>query len=184
MHKLLLVNFMNKNKILKTLFIFLPFLLAFPFHFVYDYIKFPFFAIYFPVNESIFEHTKLLFTSLIISYLIYYFIYKKQIDKTKYLSSLLVSILISITSMLMFYYIFKLITGKEIMFLAILSLLLGITIGQIVSKIMYKKNIKWSKEISLYSLITITLVYLLFTVNPPYLEFFYDSLNNGYGLNI
>ena len=70
-----------KYKLLNTLFFFLPFLLAFPFHFGYEYLKFPPLAIYLPVNESVFEHTKLTFTPFIISYLLFYF-YKKKKLKT------------------------------------------------------------------------------------------------------
>lgn len=171
-----------KKKIIKALFILLPFLLAFPFHFVYQYIKFPLFAIYFPVNESVFEHTKLIFTPLIITYLIYILIYHRNINKTQFLSELLISILAGVTSMLTLYYTFKLIVRKEVMFLSILSLFLATIISQLISIYMHKRNIRFSKEISIFSLITITFLYIIFTTNPPNLEFFYDSYNNVLGL--
>lgn len=176
---------MNKEKIIKICFILSPFILAFPFHFIYDFISFPPFSIYFPVNESIFEHTKLLFTPIIISFLIFYLIYrKKNINKQTYLSSLIISISISIISMLALYYLSQLIFNKEIMIVNIIILLIASILGQIVSMITYKKKISWSKEISIYALITMTLVFLLFTVNPPHLEFFYDKEKLGYGLYI
>ena len=55
------------RKKLKILGIVLAFLLCFPLHFVYD--KFPSFitSIFAPINESIWEHMKILFGSIIIS---------------------------------------------------------------------------------------------------------------------
>ena len=61
---------MSKKNIYKITFILAPFILAFAFHFLYEYISFPLFAIYSPVNESVFEHIKLTFTPFILNFLI------------------------------------------------------------------------------------------------------------------
>ena len=117
---------MQKNKLQTILFIITPFLIAFPAHFLYQYINFPLFAIYFPINESIFEHTKLTFTPIIITYLIFFFLNKKTINKEKYLSSLIISITTSITSMLSIYYISFSIFQKEIVIVSILCLFIAL----------------------------------------------------------
>lgn len=148
--------------------------MAVPFHFLFDLIPFPPFAIYFPVNESIFEHTKLTFTPFILTYLIFYIFNRKKIDKTKFLSSLIIAISSASITMLAFYYLFNLIANKDITFLNILSLFIGVVVSQALAIFTYKKDIKWSKEISIYTLITITVIFLIFTVNPPYLDFFKD----------
>jgi len=184
MHKIILVINVENKKLLKLIFIISPFFLAFIAHFLYKFIPFPIFSIYFPINESIFEHTKLVFTPFIITYLIFYLIYKKQIDKKTYLSSLIISISTSLVLMLSFYYLFKLILNKEVMIFSILSLLIGTIISQIIAIICYKKRIHWSIEISIYALITITVLFLILTLNPPYLEFFYDKEKMGYGFNV
>lgn len=173
---------MKKRTIYKILFILLPFLLAFPFHFLYEYIQFPLFSIYFPVNESVFEHVKLTFTPIIITYLIFFFLSKRKLDKQKLLSSLIISIVISTVSMLMLYYIFFEITKKDIMFLSILSLFISIILGQIIGMLTYNKGIKWSIEISIYTLITLTVLLTIFTVSPPNLPFFFDKVKNSYGI--
>lgn len=173
---------MKKRTIYKTLFILLPFLLAFPFHFVYEYIQFPLFSIYFPVNESIFEHIKLTFTPIIITYLIFFFLSKRALDKQKLLSSLIISIIISTFFMLTLYYIFFTITKKDIMILSILSLFIAILLGQIIGMFVYNKGIKWSTETSIYALITVTVLLTIFTLSPPNLPFFFDKVKNAYGI--
>lgn len=173
---------MKKNKIYKITFILLPFLLAFPLHFIFEYIKFPPLTIYAPTNESVFEHTKLTFTPVIITYLIFFFVWRKSINKQKYLSSLIISISISTITMLTLYYSYYAIARTDITFLSILSLLVASVLGQIISILSYKKDIKWSIEISIYSLITMTVIFLILTINPPYLPFFFDKIKNGYGI--
>lgn len=165
---------MNKNKIYKLLFLLLPFILAIPFHFLYNIISFPLLAIYFPISESVFEHTKLTFTPFILTYLLFYILFHKKIDKTKFLSSLIISIGIALVCMLSLYYLFNLFINKDITILNILSLLVATILAQCTSIYTYKKDVKWSKEISIYALLTITMILLNFTVAPPYLDFFMD----------
>lgn len=173
---------MKKKKIYKIIFIILPFILSCLFHFIYDLVPFPLFAIYFPVNESIFEHTKLTFTPLIITYLIFYFILKNKLDLKRYYSSLIISISISLVSMLALFYSYKIFTGEDIALLNILALLMGLVIGQLVSIYTYNKKIYWSIDISIFCLLTMTTIFLILTINPPLLEFFCDKTTNSYGL--
>lgn len=165
---------MNK-KVYKIGFLVLPFILSFIVNFLYELIPFPLFAIYSPINESIFEHTKLVFTSLILTYLIFFFIKKKEVNLRNYLSSLIIAIGIGIVSMLSMYYFFDLFFKEVPAFLNISLLLVSLVIAQFIASYTYKKHIGWSIDISIYSLITMTVLLLIFTVNPPYLEFFIDN---------
>ena len=84
----------KKLKIIMTIIIFL---LAFPFHFFYDKFSNFIFSIFFPVNESIWEHMKLLFTSIIFSGVIEYIIIKKKdVKVNNYLLSLFIPAILSI----------------------------------------------------------------------------------------
>ena len=84
----------KKLKIIMTIIIFL---LAFPFHFLYDKFSNFIFFIFFPVNESIWEHMKLLFTSIIFSGVIEYIIIKKKdVKVNNYLLSLFIPAILSI----------------------------------------------------------------------------------------
>ena len=65
-------------KRIKVLMIVIAFILSFPIHFMYD--LFPSFitSIFFPVNESIWEHMKIVYTSILVTSITEYFIYKKK----------------------------------------------------------------------------------------------------------
>ena len=83
---------MKKIKILITIIIFI---LSFPIHFIYNI--FPNFitSIFFPLNESIFEHMKIIYTSILISSIIEYLIYKYKNIKV---NNFIISIPIIITT--------------------------------------------------------------------------------------
>ena len=165
---------MNK-KSTKLLFLFLPFALSFIVNYLYQLIPFPLFAIYSPISESIFEHIKLIFTPLILTYLIFYFMYRRNINIRTYLSSLIISIGIGIVSMLGIYYFFTLFFNEVPALINILLLLVSLAISQYIASYTYKKDISWSIDISVFSLITMTVLLIILTINPPYLEFFIDN---------
>ena len=66
---------MRKVKIIG---VFVIFLLSFASHFIYKWIPNALFSIIFPINESIWEHMKLLVTPVLIFSLIEYIIYNKK----------------------------------------------------------------------------------------------------------
>ena len=65
---------LKRSRIISTIGIFL---LCFLFHFIYDWIPSYITAIFFPVNESIWEHMKLLFSAIIFYGIIDYIILQK-----------------------------------------------------------------------------------------------------------
>ena len=65
---------LKKSRIISTIGIFL---LCFLFHFIYDWISSYITAKFFPVNESIWEHMKLLFSAVVMYGIIDYIILQK-----------------------------------------------------------------------------------------------------------
>ena len=65
-------------KTIKILGLFLIFLLCFPLHFIYDFLPNTLFSIFTPVNESIWEHMKLIFTSYVFYGIFDYLLLKKN----------------------------------------------------------------------------------------------------------
>ena len=62
------------------------FVLSFLFHFAYEFLPNFIFSIFFPVNESVWEHMKLLYSSIVFYGIIDYFIGKKfDIDYKNFL---------------------------------------------------------------------------------------------------
>ena len=171
---------MKKIKIFGTI---LAITLTFPIHFIYN--KFPnfFTSILFPVNESIMEHMKILFGSIIISGIIQKLIcIKKGIKANNVCFSNFVA---AISSIIIFLSIFLPVydsIGKNL-FVTIIIMILSIIISEIISYFITKiKNL----ELENLTIILVILCYIIFgllTYYPPKKNIFMDPLTNKYGLD-
>ncbi|MEG2322361.1 MAG: DUF6512 family protein, partial [Bacilli bacterium] len=86
-----------KLKTIKIISLFVIFLLCFPLHFLYDLLPNCFISIFAPVNESIWEHMKLISTSYIFwGFFEYLIIKKNKIKINNYLFQLFIIPVISI----------------------------------------------------------------------------------------
>lgn len=160
------------------------FILCFPFHFMYEWFSNILFSIFFPVNESVFEHMKMLFTSIIfygiLDFLFLKFFHQKR---DNFLASLFLSASLSIPVFLIIYLPFYYLIGEN-MPLNLICLFITIVISQFISYLVLKSNNL--KNLNMASVAGIILVYIIFgflTYYPPILDLFYDSLNEKYGIN-
>ena len=173
---------MNNKKVLfiETITIFLS---MFLFHNLYNW--FPNFltASFFPVNESLFEHLKLMFTSQIVISLIIYLILKfKKIKFSNYLLGLLISTIVTIS---LFFLIYLPIYNRfgENLFLTMFIYLITLIIGNIIFYIISKR--KHNYILNLISLVIISIIAVIliyFTFNPLKNDFFFDSIEEIYGI--
>lgn len=151
---------MNKKK-LKIIGGIIAFLLCFPLHFLYD--VFPNFLtnILAPVNESIFEHMKILFGSIIFSGVIQKLIVKiKKVKINNVCFSNFIAALSSIPIFLIMFLPIYFILG-ETLIITIIIMLLAIIIAEIISyKIMNKRDYKLENV----TIIWVILVYIIFLV--------------------
>jgi len=161
------------------------FLSMFLFSFIYE--KFPNFltAALFPVNESLFEHLKLMYVSYVLISLITFFILKiKKIKINNYFLATFVSVILNI---LIFFLIFLPIYNHfgENLILTMIIYLITLIISQVVFyKITTKldhKDIYNGISLVLLPLVWCILVYLTF--NPLRTDFFFDSKEEKYGIN-
>lgn len=169
---------MNFKKLAKNSIII--FLLCCLCHFGYS--AFPNFisSIFFPVNESIFEHLKMLFTAEIL-FSIGCFLFIK--DKNQYLRMLLrgyLSIFILLLLYLPIYYLFG-----EIMILTLIILLITIFITEYI--LCFLSNKKHHPYLNMASIFLIIITYVIFaylTYYPIKENLFLDKENNKYGIDI
>lgn len=153
---------MNKKK-LKILGIMLAFGICFPLHFLYD--KFPSFitSIFAPVNESILEHMKILFGSIILSGVIQkviILIKKEKINNICF--SNFVAAISSIPIFLVMFLPIYSIIGENII-ITIFIMLLAIIIAEFISYIiMNKKDFKLEK-ITIIFVIFVYVIFMLLT---------------------
>ena len=172
---------LKKSRIISTISIFL---LCFLFHFIYEWLPSSITAIFFPVNESIWEHMKLLFSAIIFYGIIDFIILQKyKIKYNNFFISLFVSALtiipIYLTMFLPIYYK----TGEN-MVITIFIMLLSIIISQVISyHILKAKNLD---KLNVFSLILIIISYIIFaylTYKPIKNELFFDTQEEKYGIN-
>ena len=172
---------LKKLKIIGAIVIFA---LTILFHFLYDWFPNTIFSILFPVNESIWEHMKLLYSGIIAWGLIEYFILKKQnMKKDNYWYQLFLTAVTSIPLYLIIYLPLYTIF-KENIFISIGLLILVIILEQIFSYYLLKNNTK-KETLNKVSIILIVLGYIVFTsltYNPPKNYIFYDTQENIYGI--
>ena len=152
-------------------------------HFIYDWSnKNLLIGLISPVNESIYEHTKLAIIPLVIFYLYLYI--KDSKNRYKILNCFLISLFVTILLMPIFYYFYTGAFGFESMIIDIIIYFISITIGQLLSLYFY---IRSNRVLNLKSSLIIIGIYFLiniiFTVVPPKLPLFQNPVDSTYGIN-
>ena len=170
-------------KKIKILIIILSFILSFPIHFIYDIFPNYFTSILFPINESIWEHMKIIYMSILLSSIIEYFIYKiKKIKVNNYILSIPISSILGIIFYLIVYLLIDLFVPHNF-YIAITIMLITYIFSSTVSYlILNNKEIPNQKELGI-SLILIS--YILFThltYYPPNSYLFIDQITYTYGV--
>ena len=162
----------------------LTFLLCFLTHFLYEWLPNPVFSIFFPVNESIWEHMKMIYTTILIYSLLELFILKKkQIIYNNFtlttLSKALFAIPIYLTMYLPIFYNFG-----ENMFVNITLLFITILIVNIIGYFILKLNpINNEKIVSIIFIIVIYIIMGILTYKPPRTDIFFDPMQEKFGIN-
>lgn len=172
-------------KIVKTLGLFLIFLLCFPLHFIYDFLPNTLFSIFVPVNESIWEHMKLIFTSYVFYGIFDYLLLKK--NKISFNNFLLQLFLIPIVGIILYLLIFIPIYNNfgENMLISIGLLFLVIIFEQVLSYYFLRfKEIKYQNIIGIVGIIITYIIFGYLTYNPVENYIFFDISNSKYGINI
>ena len=151
------------------------------FHFVYDWSGCnSFIGLFFPVNESTWEHLKLLY----LPYLLWSVIEYKTLDKNKSLwFGKAIGLLVGMLAIISFFYTYNGIIGKNIPFLNILSFFIGIAAAFAVDSLIIKSGKAESLEKLGISIFAATgILFILFSFMPPHIPLFQDPINFTYGI--
>ncbi|MDO4963350.1 MAG: DUF6512 family protein [bacterium] len=172
---------LKKIKIISSIGIFI---LAFIIHFVYELIPCCITAIFAPVNESIWEHQKLLFTSVIFEGIIDYIILNKSnVKYNNFFTSLFISAISIIPIFLILYLPLYFKIGPK-MYLNIGIMTISIIISQIISYFILKsKNSCLANKISIILIIVCYIILGYLTYNPIKNKIFFDTKDEKYGIN-
>jgi len=134
------------------------------------------------VNESVWEHLKLGFWPAIVFALIEYRYLKKLTDNFLFAKTVGVYLIPIIITIL--FYSYTAILGESILVIDILTFVIAVIIGQLVSyRLLTWKSLPYNLNmISLIALILLGLAFVLFTFYPPQLAMFQDPITGEYGI--
>ncbi len=152
-------------------------------HYLYDLSnKSTIVGLFSPVNESVWEHLKLGFSSFILFSFIEYWWVKDKVNNF-FLAKALGIITLQATIIIVFY-TYTAFTQKEILFIDISSYIVGSVFCQLVSyNILISKKFKLRyNRIGAFIIIFHAVLLLIFTYYPPKLHIFQDQHTKSYGI--
>ena len=159
------------------------FLLTVLLHFIYEAYPNFMFSVIAPVNESIWEHMKLIYSSFIIYGIIEFLFIRRRVKFNNYLFQLFLVPVIGIISYLIVYLPIYNIFGENLVF-SIFLLIVIIILEEIFSYYILRMNIiKNGKVIGLIGIILGYILFFYFTYYPPHNYLFLDIQTNSYGIN-
>lgn len=169
-------------KKIKIINVFVFFALSFLWHFIYDWFPSVFTAIFFPVNESIWEHMKIIFGviifgSLISLILMHIFKIKHNNFYVEIITKAILGVLFYLLIFIPLYKIFG-----ENMFIAITLMLITYIFVEFIG---YKILVLDELNIKVLPIVLTILSYILFallTFYPRHNFLFFDEVNLSYGI--
>ena len=133
------------------------------------------------VNESTWEHLKLLFFPMLITTIIGYFYIGR--DTFNYLCSRLIGIMVAMLFVVVFFYTYTGIIGTNFAVLDIGSFFVAVLLGEYVSNKILNSNLMCTKLVSVIILSVILLCFIIFTFITPKIALFEDPITGGFGVS-
>ena len=150
-------------------------------HFTYNWSENNVFVgLFSAINESTWEHLKLIFFPMLITLIVGYFIFKDIFSN--YICSKILGILIAISFTVIFFYTYTGIIGTNYAFLNILSFIIAVILGEYVTYKLTLNRFTCNRYFYTIILILVTFTFLIFTFNPPKINLFKDPIYNSYGI--
>lgn len=135
------------------------------------------------VNESIWEHLKLVFYPMIIAMIVEYFFIKENVNN--YIEAKTIGIFTAISFIVIAFFTYSGIIGTSIIVIDILIFIFSIILGECIAyKLMKRKNESTvlSTSLSIIILIFFLLCFMIFTYLPLEVNLFRDITTGTYGI--
>ncbi len=136
-----------------------------------------------PVNESIWEHTKLLFTPMLFYSVIEYFTYGQKI--ANFVPIRVLSIFIGMITIIISFYTYSGIIGRNYLAADIGTFVLGTLVAYFVSFTLLRTQCFMTQQANLLGwmgLIFLIFIIIVLTFMPPQIALFKDSNTGAYGM--
>lgn len=162
----------------------LTFALCFLTHFLYEWLPNPVFSIIFPVNESIWEHMKMIYTTILLYGILEYFILKYfKIPRNNFLFSILIKAVAAIPIYLIIYLPIYHMIGENMAVSIILLFLVILAVNYFGYKLQERNEIKSQNAFSIVMIILGFIIFGFLTYRPMKTELFFDPQNEVYGID-
>lgn len=137
-------------------------------------------ATFSPVNESVWEHLKLLFFPMLITTIIIYFYEGKNFSN--YLCAKVLGIIVSIFFTIIFFYTYTGIIGTNYAIVDISSFFIAVILGQYVAYQKMQSISPCNKKIAIIILLGLYVCFLIFTFFTPHIPLFKDPITGTFGI--
>ena len=135
------------------------------------------------VNESVWEHLKMLVVPMLLFGIVEYFIYGKR--KENFIPVRFLSILLGMAVIVAVFYTYSGIIGREFFVADILLFVLAVYTAYRFSYRMLqtdKFSSKLSRGLALAGIIVLAVLFVVFTFAPPHIGIFRDPTSGAYGI--
>ena len=172
---------MNKNKIFKyqIFSIIFVFILGTLLHFTYRWSDGnKIIALFSSVNESTWEHLKLIYFPMLITTIIGYFYLAKTYPN--FLCAKTIGIIVAVSFTVIFFYTYTGIIGKNIEIIDVLTFYISVFIGEYIFYIFIKNKFKCNDKYSIIVLMFFFISFIIFTYKTPNLGIFKDPITKKF----
>ena len=153
------------------------------FHFIYELSGENFFVgLFAPVNESVFEHTKMVALPIFLWWGIYYLVNKQKLRPNAWFTAALISMVTAIVSIPLLYYFYTGAFGVHLLWADIAILFFALLLGQLLGLHYYRHGKGINCTAAVLIMVFILILFAFFTVIPPKLPIFQDSITGAYGI--
>lgn len=135
-----------------------------------------------PVNESVFEHTKMIVLPVLLWWSLFYLFRKDVLSADTWFTAALLSLFTGIIGIPMMYYFYTEAFGVESLVVDVLILFVSVGIGQLLGLHYYHNGKGIDYRLALALMVTVIVLYAVLTVVPPKLPLFQDPIDGSYGI--
>ena len=132
------------------------------------------------VNESTWEHLKLVFFPMLITIIICYFYLEN--DFSNYLCAKTIGMITAMAFITIFFYTYTGILGINYAFLDIGSFIFAVILAEYIIYIKMKSSYQCNPKVSILILTVLLFCFAIFTYFPPKINYFKDPITKTYGI--
>lgn len=138
-------------------------------------------GIFSPINESTWEHLKLLFIPMLLYSIVEYFAVGK--NYSNFVVAKALGIVFGMIAILAIFYTYTGILGNHFLWADILTFVIGVAVAYLYSWRIIKRPIGSNAGIvGIILVLVLALCFAIFTFNPPHIPLFLDPVSKKYGI--